>query len=251
MSYQLLPNLIFFISVLGVIVLILRRLPEAQNLNSEDLKKDTPHGKLEEKGIPAQSYNRLWSKIKFYLHKLWSLALDAKDLRPKPGAYQLKKLFLFRTKVKQEPIIVQKTENLQVPKEINKEAELFELIRLEPKERRHYDDLGKYYLTQHKYQDAKDIYLYLVGHEVGNPNFHAKLAQCAFHLKEFALAESHFQKSLELDKMHPNRYYNLGLAQECQEKWEKALDSFSKAVEMQPENTKYTLALEKAKKQLD
>ena len=235
---------------MGVIILILRRLPEAQNINDEALKKETPQTKLEEKGIPALNYSKIWSKLKFWLHKLWRLALDAKDLRPKPEAYQLKKLFLFRTKVKQEPITLQKTDTPAVLMQNGKEEELLELIRKEPKERKNYDELGKYYIANHKCQDAKDIYLYLVGHEVGNPNFHAKLAQCSFHLKEYELAENHFKKSLELDKMHPNRYYNLGLSQECQEKWNDALDSFSKASEMQPENEKYKTALEKAKKQI-
>ena len=240
-----------------MIILILRRLPEAQNLTPEDLKKETIESKLEEKGIPTQNINRSWSKFRFWLHKVWNLALEAKDLRPKPAAYNLKKLFLAKStpKALEQPkaavrLLADVSLESKVKADSVTEEILLEAIKHEPKNHQNYDKLAKYYLAQHKYQDAKDIYLYIVGHEVGNPVFHARLAQTAFLLREFSLAENHFEKSLTLDKMHPNRYYNLGLAQECQEKWQDAANSFAKAIEMDPENQKYIAAFEKAKKQL-
>lgn len=247
MYYQLIPNLIFFFCILGIIILILRRLPEAQNLEASGTKQETLYEKLEEKGIPAQTFNKFWSKFKFFLHKLWALALEAKDLRPKPGAYQIKRLFQFRTQVKKQPAVIKPPELNQSA--VSEEDRLLELIKKEPKEKKHYDELGRYYLNSEKYQDAKDIYLYLAGHEVGNPGFHARLAQAAFLIKDFSLAENHFAKSLALDKMHPNRYYNLGLSQECQEKWAQASENFAKAVEMDPKNQKYLHALERIRNQ--
>jgi tetratricopeptide (TPR) repeat protein len=241
-----------------MIVLVLRRLPEAQTLTPDELKKETVETKLEEKGIPTKNINKLWAKFKFWLHKIWNLALEAKDLSPKPAAYNLKKLFQLKTspKVFEKPksapqLLTDANLETREKHEAVSEQELLEAIKREPKNHTHYDHLAKFYLTRHQYQDAKDIYMYLVGHEVGNPVFHARLAQTAFLLKDFNLAESHFEKSLALDKMHPNRYYNLGLSQECQEKWQKAADSFTKALEMEPQNLKYQAALEKVKKQIE
>ncbi|MBL8030422.1 MAG: hypothetical protein JNN11_04200 [Candidatus Doudnabacteria bacterium] len=231
--------------ILGVIVLILRRLPEAQNLSKPREEKNSLANKLEEKGIQAEKFNRLLAKLKFWLHKIWSLALEAKDLKPAPGAYNLKKLFQTKTKNQAaktpEPVFSPAEQN-QEPEEV-----LLERIKQDPKNRKHYDDLGKLYLAKQLYTDAKDIYLYLVGHEVSNSTYHARLAQAAFLLKDFPLAENHFSKSLALDKMHPNRYYNLGLSQECQEKWKDAAGSFYRALEMEPQNEKYKLGFDRAK----
>lgn len=244
MSYQLIPNLIFLLCILGVIIIILRRLPEAQNLDEESLEKKTLAAKLENRGIRAEKFNKLLAKLKFWLHKVWSLALEAKDLKPAPGAYNLKKLFQTKTK----PQIKKTPEPIFTPLEQSQEPEevLLERIKQEPKNKKNYDDLGKLYLAKQQYEDAKDTYTYLIGHDVSNSTYHARLAQASFLLKDFALAENHFSKSLALDKMHPNRYYNLGLSQECQEKWKEAAVSFSKASEMEPQNEKYKAAYEKA-----
>lgn len=253
MSYQLLPNLIFFFCILGIIVLILRRLPEAQNLDTHELKKDAPEHKLRFKGIPTQSFSRLKAFFKFWLHKIWSSALEAKDLRPQqPSVYRIKKLFNFKI---QSPKVSAEIVRPQAPADFDgsvkdEELELLDQIKLEPKNYQLYDDLGRMYIKKHQYQDAKDLYLYLVGHQAGNSHFHARLAGAAFHLKDYALSARHFERSLALDKMHPNRYYNLGLALECQEKWRAAAEAFKKAVQMDPENKKYSDALEKANRQI-
>jgi tetratricopeptide (TPR) repeat protein len=240
--------------VLGIIILILRRLPEAQNIKRYELKKDSPDTKLKYKGIPAESFSKVKAFIKFWLHKLWSAALEAKDLTPhQPSAYKLKKIFRFKT---ENPDVQSVTSTLSVRSpdfdgaQPDEEIEILEHIKREPKNHQLYDKLGRLYLKKQQYQDAKDLYLYLVGHEAGNSHFHARLAQSAYHLKDYALASKHFEKSLGLDKMHPNRYYNLGLSLECLEKWPEAIKAFTRAVEMDPENKKYTDALERVKVQV-
>lgn len=253
MSYQLIPNFIFFVCVFGIIILVLRRLPDAQKIKEYELKKDSPEQKLQYKGIQAESFSKVKAFIKFWLHKLWSIALEAKDLKPhQPSAYKLKKIFNFKS---QNPPITTSEITLKPGSDFDdaqkdEEMELLELIQREPKNYSLYDNLGKMYIKKAQYQDAKDIYLYLTGHEAGNPHFHARLAQAAFHLKDYALSSKHFERSLALDKMHPNRYYNLGLALECQEKWPAAVRAFEHALAMEPENKKYNDAIKKAKQQI-
>lgn len=230
---------------MGVIVLILRRLPEAQKISEEDLSK--LNEKLNEKGIPAKSFSRIVSFIKFWLHRVWVIALEAKDLKTDdPSAYKLKRFFKFRLqKTQKPPVLKAPGEGATSTAAPGEEQVLLEKIKQEPKNFSHYETLGKLYLKQENYADARDIFTYLVGHVPGNPDFHAKLAHSSFCLGDFKLSAQHYQKSLDLDKMHPNRYYNLGLALERLEKYEQAKEAFKKALEMDPENPKYADAANK------
>ena len=94
MSYQIIPNIIFIVSLLGIILIILKQLPEA----SKSLENFTPeleaNEKLQEKGLPAQAVSKVKVKMTLFTKKVWNFVLEAKDLKPHALAgYKMKKIF--------------------------------------------------------------------------------------------------------------------------------------------------------------
>lgn len=244
MSYQILPNIIFILSVLGILLLILKRLPEASALTQAEPKENAEETLLE-KGLPTKAISNIKVKTKFIAKKIWNFVLEAKDLKPHEAAgYKIKKIFGgklsgVKTAVHTPPKTFHTVKNEQY---------FLDIIKLEPKNLTHYDALGKYYLENHNVTDAKDIYLYLTKHQPGNEAYHAKLAFCYYQTKNFNKAAEHYQKSLALDSTQPNRYYNLGLSLEASKRHEEALKAIAKALEIEPTNEKYKQTLQKIKK---
>jgi tetratricopeptide (TPR) repeat protein len=244
LSYQLFPNLIFILAILGIIILILRRLPEATNPNAQ-IAEVPVEDRLFEKGLPTIAVSKVKVVLMFWSKKIWHFVLEAKDLKPAATAgYKIKKIFSYSQKRRLEPILNQ-TFNLTAKPSLQTEQELLEAIKKEPKNFKFYDELGKLYSEQKNFADAKDIYLYLTNHNSSSSDFQAKLGYSYYRLKEYEKAVEYYQKSLKLDSTHPNRYYNLGLSQMALNKYEEAREMFKKALEMEPNNPKYIQALEK------
>ncbi|MDE2311808.1 MAG: tetratricopeptide repeat protein [Patescibacteria group bacterium] len=242
MSYQILPNLIFILAVLGMLILVLRRLPEATDLD-QNASPDKPAAqRLADKGLPAIAASRVKSWLKFKLQKLWHFMLEAKDLRHTAAAgYKIKKIFGQNQAAARRPAPVDIK-----PQEAKDEQYFLGLIKKDPKNLDNYDSLGRYYLESKDYAGALDIYDYLSQHAPANPEYHAKLAFCHYQEKQYEQAAGHYQKSLALDSLQPNRYYNLSLAQEALGKFVEAAQAAGQAVTLEPGNVKYYLALANA-----
>ncbi len=245
MSYQILPNIIFLVAVVGIILIILRRLPEVGKQETENKPNEAINSLLSSKGLPAITISKTRTLFKIWVKKSWNFVLEAKDLKQTNAAgYKFKKIFqikdpkpVLRTEVTLQSIpIVQPTKD---------EAYYFDLIKKEPKNLSHYDALGKYYLEKNIFSDSKDIYLYLVNHEPTNPEYFGRLAYSCYKLAEYSLAAENYIKSLGLDSIHPNRYYNLGICYQHLEKYQEAVEAFKKAVELDPENSKFAQTLSK------
>lgn len=231
---------------MGIILIILRRLPEAGKEDSEMTPKENIHSLLSSKGLPAKTISKSKTWLKIWVKKSWNFILEAKDLKPTNAVgYKFKKIFQIKA-----PAPVLRTEvNLQsipVPQIVKDENYYFDLIKREPKNLSHYDALGKYYLENTSFSDSKDIYLYLTNHEPTNPEYFGRLAYSCYKLAEYDLAAENYKKSLALDSIHPNRYYNLGICYQHLEKYQEAVEAFKKAVELDPENLKFVQTLSKA-----
>lgn len=241
LSFQIIPNLIFILSILGIFVIVLRHLPDAAVESEESNTNIQPHTRLLAKGLPAQAISKIRVSATFTVKKFWFFILEAKDLRPHSAAgYKIKKMFTSRlTKPKALPVPLQQL--------VNPKNEQFYLdqIKIEPKNLKLYDDLGKYYLEQENLNDARDIYHYLVNHEPANPDFHARLGFCFFKSQNYEKAAQAYGKAIALDSTQPNRYYNLGLSQEAAGELDDAERAFKKALELEPQNPKYLYSLEK------
>lgn len=245
MFYQTLPNVILVLSILGIILLILRRLPKAAEMADKNKGELIPvEQKLSEKGLPTQAISVMRARIIHFSKRAWNFVLEAKDLKPHPFAsYRIKKLF------KEKPIAAEMAAagKPQPPAIKLGEKELLELIKQEPKNLANYDLLGKHYMEFHNYRDARDIYLYLVHHQPTNADYYARLASCHFKLREYPKASENYTKSVALDSTQPNRYYNLGLALEGEGKLPESHAAFDQAARLEPANEKYQVAANRLK----
>ncbi len=239
LSYQIIPNIIFIFSVLGILLIILRHLPEAAINDSREIKEPTADKKLLAKGLPAKAFSKVKTNVQFWIKKTWIFILEAKDLKPHAAAgYRMKKIFSRsqppEKKFPPAPITTHEVKNEQY---------YLYMIKLKPKNLDHYDALGKFYLERGSLEDARDIYQYLASHQPTSPDFQARLAYCYYQTKQFDKAAEHYQKSLGLDSTQPNRYYNLGLSLEASGKFSEAVENFGQAIVLEPKNSKYHLSL--------
>ncbi len=242
MSYQIIPNIIFILAIGGIILLILRRLPEAAESEGKPLEKPLMEERLIKKGLPIVAISKITVYTKLVIRKVWQFILEAKDLKPAAATgYKIRKILgktlTFAQRAK-PPLFFDMAD-------IQDEKFYLDQIKHEPKNLNHYNALGKFYIEQKKNADAKDIYLYLTNHDAGHSEYHAKLAFCLYQLKELQPAVESYRKSIALDSTHPNRYYNLGLCFSAQKNFLEAKLAFEKALEMEPANEKYKKALEK------
>jgi len=254
MSYHIIPNIILILAILGLIAMILRRLPEAVSEKEHESNLETVHDKLSKKGLPVLAFSKLKTVSRFWSQKIWHFVLEAKDLKPSAASgYKIRKMFAHQEKQgatdnqdKARPAGTAAALPLEQTTK-SREDEILAAIKKEPRNHKNYDDLGKLYLEQKSFSDAKDIYLYLVNHESGHSEHHAKLAYSCYQLREYTSAIEHYKKSIALDSTHPNRYYNLALCLSVMGKHKEALENFQKAASLEPQNQKYQMALEKAK----
>ena len=240
LSYQIFPNIIFILAVLGALLLIVRRLPEAAVSNDETPTEAGAHTRLLQKGLPAQTFSKVDAFFKFWAKKIWNFILEAKDLKPSAAAgYRMQKIFNgklpgFKAQAAPQPAITH---------DVKSEQYYLDMIKLRPKNLSNYDLLGKFYLEQSDFTEAKDVYEYLCNHEPGNPEFQARLGFCLYQNKQFDKAAAAYQKSLALDSTQPNRYYNLGLSLESAGKPDEAIKNFETAISLEPSSVKYYISL--------
>ncbi len=197
------------------------------------------HEKLLAKGLPAQAFSKVATFLKFWSRKFWNFILEAKDLRPHAAAgYRMQKIF----NGKLQDFKAQTAPHPMTTHDVRSEQYYLDMIKLRPKNLANYDLLGKFYLEQSSFTDAKDIYEYLCNHEPGNPEFQARLGYCYYLDKQFAKAVQAYQKSLALDSTQPNRYYNLGLSLEGAGNLAESAKSFETAISLEP-SVKYYVSL--------
>jgi Flp pilus assembly protein TadD len=244
LSYQILPNIIFIFAILGIVLIILRHLPEAATLEAEGPESEGLEERLALKGLPAIAISKVRSFLKWWGKKLWNFILEAKDLKPSAvTGYKIKKIFGDKPTLPSfQP--TPKNENEEQPAAT--EETILEKIKDEPKNLSNYDVLGKFYLESNNFGDAKDIYLYLTKHEPGNSDFQARLAYIFYKQGEFSEAADRYNKSLTLDSSQPNRYYNLGLSREAEGKIEEAVKAFVHAIALEGNNPKFHIGLSNA-----
>lgn len=232
---------------MGIIILILRRLPEAAALQEAERQlASAPEAELTRKGLPILSISKGKAFLSFWLKRLWHFILEAKDLKHSaPVTYRIKKIFSKRAKVTHATI-----DRESVAETAEKdEAYYLERIKEEPKELDNYGALGQFYIQQGNFSDAQNVFEYLIKHDAGNSNHYAKLGYCKTHLGMYEDAVANYEKALALDSSHPNRYYNLGFALKALNRFEESANALKKAIELEPTNSKYQQLYEEALEQ--
>ncbi len=231
MPYNLVANLILIVSILGVIIMVVRKLPQAVGEHQQD-KLDDDSGLsgevLAEKGLPTKAASKAKSWLQITWHKLWHFMLEAKGLKHTPKiSYNFKRILKKDKEAETKPPIARN------------EAYYIQLIKRHPKDLTHYDHLGQFYLEARKYSDAANVYDYLTEHAATNSSYFAKLGLSHLHDQEFAKSEAAYTQAVKLDPSHPNRFYNLALAFQGQKKFKQAVKSLDNALELDAGNQKY------------
>lgn len=226
-------NITFVLSALGVILMVLRHLPQAtreQKQIKARKEADAPVKSSEAllaKGLPARAYSRSLGIFKLIKHKIWQFVLEAKGLKQSPKiSYQFQRIF------HAGPADTQ-------PALIKNEKYYIDLIKRNPKDNTYYDMLGQYYIEQKKMHDAVSVYDYLVNHAPTEAIFWVRLGLASLYLQEYNRAEEAYAKAVKLDPSNPSRFYNLALAQQGLKKFKEAVESLDKALHLEPSNRKY------------
>ncbi len=227
-------NITFVLSALGVILMVLRHLPQAtREQKQHKARKDASVGvpaseALQAKGLPARAYSKSLSFAKLLKHKLWQFILEAKGLKQSPKiSYQFQRIFQTNEASETQPALVKN------------EKYYIDLIKRNPKDNTYYDMLGQFYLEQKKMHDAVSVYDYLVNHAPTEAIFWVRLGLASLYLQEHQRAEEAYTKAVKLDPTSPSRFYNLALAQQGLKKYAAAVESLDKALHLEPGNRKY------------
>lgn len=256
MPYNSLSTIIFLAAIVGIILMILRRLPEAMASEAEERKKELSlRATLAMSGRrTARVYYKVRSVMVFWSKRAWNFALEAKGMRhPSLANYRIRKIFRGRKPSSPSssiliseaptainPVAANINELTHTPAEITKNEQFYlKKIREEPRNFNHYSNLAQCYLGEENFIDAQNVYDYLVQHDPSNSSYQAKLAYCKLNLKSYEDAAVWYEKSLALDPGHPNRYYNLALAYKVMGKRQVAARAIRRALELEPQNQKY------------
>lgn len=231
MPYNTIMNITFVLSALGVILMVLRRLPEATaKVKAEkrvEIPTQTADSILEAKGLPAKAYSRSKNIAQVAWHKIWQFLLEAKGLKHTPIVnYNFQKI-LKNNKPDLNPPIVKN------------EKYYIDLIKRNPKDNSYYDMLGQYYLEEKKLEDALNVYDYLVNHAPTNALYWVRYGLTALHLQQYSIAEEAYKKAVNLDPSNPSRFYNLALSLQGQKKYSDAVKALDEALTLEPKNQKY------------
>jgi len=224
LAYQLLPNIILLLALLGMFVLVLRRLPEASDLDAQESAEHAkPQEHLLAKGLPARAASRGRAMVTVAVRRVWHFMLEAKGLRQGPAVnYKIKKIW----------------QRKPAPP-MHNESYYLQQIKQFPKDLEQYNRLGQFYLDQKNYEEAQNVFDYLTKHSPANSDYWAKLGYSALHLQQYGQAVEGYKKSLGLDSSHPNRYYNLALAHNALKQSAEAAKALDKALGLEPANSKY------------
>lgn len=268
MSAYVLPNIILFVAIVGLLALVARHMPEAERQLSAP------------GGANSNSRARLWFLLQGKLRGLWRFILEAKGLRdPVANKFRMRQLLdqnqrKVRTKqiaaritaeaqVKSAPTrtktlapAVSATESSQVtitpgarshtepvaPVEAPAVAEQQVATPAAPNPKEQAEAsmaLAKQYLDNKQYFEARKLLESMGSYMHTSPVFWARLGYAQYHLGSYLEAVRCYEKSLLLDQGQPNRYYNLALAYGAAGNKTKSVASLDKALQLDPGNAKY------------
>lgn len=282
MSAYVLPNIILFIAIVGLLAVLGRHIPEAQRraAHARDGKEDD-----------SGSIDRYWLLLQGKLRGLWRFVLEAKGLRDPVGSkFRMRQLLAAnqrKTRAKQPAAkisaayrvddaspaeaVTQPVQHAQAVHAKRVDAPVKTVAPAMPRmpvahqsppkihsevadhaEQRQaaaeHQALGveqamavaKQYLDNKQYFEARKLLDSLGQDAHGSPVFWARLGFSQYHLGAYGEAIRCYEKSLGLDANQPNRYYNLALAYEAAGNRVRALSTLQKAIQIDPNNPKYT-----------
>lgn len=252
MSLQLIPNIIIFVSLVGMVLLFVRRLPEALEESAGSQGTGSFGGDIVSFGDMLLTFSRrTYELLAHGAHKLWHFMLEAKDLQQ--GQILASKFArLVTPSAKRAPRVInmaamnsiKRAEQLFEQKDFdNAESEYISVIKKHPHEYSAYEGLLKIYIAQKKYEDIVDILQYLIEHNPQNDSYYVQLGNVYLTIRRYKDAITAYQKSLQINNLVPSRYANIGLAYRALGDMEGAIEYFRQALDLEPVNMQYLTML--------
>lgn len=233
---------IFIVSALGLVTLLVSKVPEASGkvqLSSKII------GATEGLG----SY--LWHKMRAGLGKFWHFVLEAKDLKPKAKitaqVQNLKKVFKVRIRNSAaEQVWLPESVELSTKQEV-KAASLEELylsaIKKNPKDQNAYEGLAQHYLQEKNFNEAAETFGYLAQLNPNNDVYWSNLGLTQYSLRQYPQAIKSYERALNLNSKVPARWINLSLCFEAVGEYAKAVKAIRTALDFDKRNIGYLFLL--------
>lgn len=239
--------LIIGVSIIYLIFFLSKRLPDLKNLDiasiSEEKQKAIKERILQAKltrhtAVVKEKLSKVLSpQKKFFLMRVKKIKDRISDLESK---YQIggKPDELLKDKKLEE--LLQEAEDLIYREDfVLGEKYLIEVISRDRKNITAYELLGDLYFNNKNYDQAEEIFKYLLKLNAIKDRAYDKLGMIALKKDQVEEAELDFLKSLNINNKVASYYDNLAQVYEISGKNDKALDCYLKATVIEPNSPKY------------
>lgn len=259
MFYSLIPLFIIFLSLAGIIIIIIRKFPQLAALDVDKIE-DVKQAKVKEE-LSLQRFNRGLQKIGAVVgSSLEYLSFLVSGWRKIQNSFRIK-VHQIREKYKKSIIedLERKEEKSEIPEgamssqslvaqadEVFEKGDLtfaerkyIEAIRLDPRNIEAYRGLGKVYMDMEKYKEAEETFKFITKLNPRDDRIFNRLGIIEEQLGNYEEAAEYFKKAIEINGSFAIRFYDLGILYARLNKPAAALKAFLKAVKIEPNNPKY------------
>lgn len=245
MSVNIIINILFFLSLFGLIIIISRRLPDIAEVDNSEYK-----GSID---LPK---NNLFSKIYFSLKSFWLQILSLKGGAAHSSAPKRLQKLVYRQITKNSDL--EESANLTTKSELDGDVKAgynfdnnSELQTSKFESATPVANINIWNLETCIEEVEKNIkianweqalvWLNRIDQDImsADPVLLAKRAQVYLMLTEYDLSIADYYASLEIDDSNATRYYNLTVALVGIADYSAALEAINKACQLMPGNQKY------------
>lgn len=256
--YEIIFLILAIVSLIGVAYFFIRKFPLAARVDiktllenkQQEIKKNILEQRLRRVLLDSTKIWREKSKnlLKVLKNILVSLYHDLLEkekqlLNRRRQAKSVAAVGMTSLQQRLDNLLTQANEHMKKDELAEAEKKFLEIISLDPKNIDAFEGLGDMYVELKKYNEAKEVFEYLLKLSSAEAYFHDKLGQVARaqgHLQE---AEAQFRISVETNNQNANYLYNLAEVFVMENEYDKAVEYFEKAFDLEPKNPKYLDAL--------
>lgn len=239
-------GVIILVCVVYLFFLIFRHVPELKNINIGTIAKEKQdaaktkilHAKISRSSAQAKDkLSTIFSPMgKFFRAKVLHLKNRALELESKYYDDKKDKIRPARTI---DELFIEAEDCLERSDVVAAEKALIEVIAKDNKNVRAYKMLGELYFVNKNYDQAEEIFKYLIKLQSIGADDYEKLGLIALSRDRLEEAEMDFLSSLDINNNVAFYYDDLTKVYEAMKKDDKALDCALKATSIEPNNPKY------------
>lgn len=254
MNYSIFPFLLIIIPLAAILIIIVRKFPQAALLNVENL----PEVKVEKKKrevlrrravIGAERTRELWRKRwRPILEKLKKLQrrfrlyvgkVEARLRAERQGRREKPKPLSAAAKTNARSLVQEADSLRQADDREGAEKKYLAAIRLYPKNVDAYRGLAAVYLGEGQTEQARETYKFILQLNPRDGETMVKLAELYEEEGDAKAAIEYYQKAVLLDDHYAHRFAKLAQLLQKLGEHKTALEAARQAVELEPGNPKY------------